>query len=63
MMQKTAFPIVFAFAAGFLTGISIPPAEAKRGESDAKKWERLEKHRANRRAVEQRYQACLKGCL
>ena len=61
--MKSAFLIVFAFAAGFLTGLSVTPAEAKRGESDAKKWERLEKHRANRRAVEQRYQACLKGCL
>ena len=63
MTPDRAVFLICIFAAGFLTGLSVTPAEAKRGESDAKKWERLEKHRANRRAVEQRYQACLKGCL
>lgn len=62
MKQSTAFIIVFAFTAGFLVGISVPQAEAKR-ESDAQKWERLEKHRTLRRDTEQKYQACLKTCL
>lgn len=47
---------------GFLLGISVPQAEAKR-ETDAQKWERLKQHRAKRRAIEQRYQSCLKECL
>lgn len=61
-MKRTAFIITFAFAAGFLLGISVPQAEAKR-ESDTQKWERLEKHRSMRRETEQKYQACLRGCL
>ena len=60
--MKSAFLIVFSFAAGLLTGLSVTPAEAKR-ESDAAKWERLEKHRADRRETERQYQMCLRSCL
>ena len=62
MKADRAVFAVCLFAAGFLAGLSIPPAEAKR-ESDAQKWERLEKHRADRRETEQQYQQCLRRCL
>ena len=62
MKPDTLIFLTAIFVAGFLTGLSVTPAEAKR-ESDAQKWERLEKHRGLRRAVEAKYQNCLKGCL
>lgn len=61
-MQKTAFIVVFAFAAGFISGLSVTPAEAKR-ETDAQKWERLEQNRTMRRETERKYQMCLRECL
>lgn len=61
MPDKLIFAVCI-FAAGFLTGLSVTPAEAKR-ETDTQKWERLEKHRGMRRETERKYQMCLKECL
>ena len=54
--------MVCIFAAGFLTGLSVTPAEAKK-ETDTQKWERLEQNRIIRRETERKYQMCLKECV
>jgi hypothetical protein len=60
-MDKIVF-MVCVFAFGFLMGLDVSEAQAKR-ETDAQKWERLEQQRAARRANEAKYAACLKSCL
>jgi len=60
-MDKVVFGVCI-FALGFLLGLDVSDAQAKR-ETDAQKWERLEKHRALRRAEEVRYTSCLRSCL
>jgi hypothetical protein len=60
-MDKIIFGVcIFAF--GFLMGLDVSDAQAKR-ETDAQKQERLENNRAVRRATEARYASCLRSCL
>ena len=60
-MDKIVF-MVCVFAFGFLMGLDVSEAQAKR-ETDAQKQERLDKNRMIRRANEAKYAACLKSCL
>ena len=60
-MDKVVF-VVCVFAFGFLMGLDVSEAQAKR-ETDAQKQERLEHNRMIRRATEAKYAACLKSCL
>ena len=60
-MDKVVF-VVCVFAFGFLMGLDVSEAQAKR-ETDAQKQERLEQNRTIRRAAEAKYAACLKSCL
>ena len=45
---------------GLLTGLSI--YEAYPAESDKQKWERIERNREVRRAMEQKYEHCVAAC-
>jgi hypothetical protein len=60
-MDKIIFGVcIFAF--GFLMGLDVNDAQAKR-ETDIQKQERLAKHKAVRLETEARYAACLRSCL
>lgn len=60
MTDKIIFGVCL-FAFGFLIGLDVSDAQAKR-ESDSQKWERLEKQRMERRSNERRYEACTNEC-
>lgn len=60
MRDKAVF-MTAIFGLGFLFGLDVSDASAKR-ETDEQKWERLEKHREIRRGIEVKYEACMASC-